>query len=251
MVIFNSYVKLPEGIYLTEIAGPTGNVCFCFSPFEAVARCPGAVATASYSLAEVQAGEDGDRAHWLRQLALLQLGLAMFPLAAHEECTQWPLRGRDLVSAFSRLGHKLFKQHRQPESRVDAGKVAVVSACGGLHTEFVRSSAQEQFRQYAERHGYLFAMQQALMFLRTQLLYMFSVLQVDATASGPSSPAFPNIFSYMFHPCPNIEHSESCRRLRSLLLCWCQRVDGAIPSQKFDLLKLPVILASCSALWLL
>lgn len=118
------------------------------------AQCPGAVATASYSLAEVQAAEDGDRAHWLRQLALLQLGLAMFPLAAHEECTQWPLRGRDLVSAFSRLGHKLFKQHRQPESRVDAGKVAVVSACGGLHTEFVRSSAQKQFRQYAERHGY-------------------------------------------------------------------------------------------------
>ena len=116
------------------------------------------MATASYSLAEVEAGDDGDRAQWLRRLALLQLSLAMFPLAAHEECTQWPLRGRDLVSAFSRLGHKLFQQ-QQLESRVDAGKVAVVSACGGLHTEFVRSSAHKQFRQYAERHGSLFAMQ--------------------------------------------------------------------------------------------
>ena len=151
-------------------------ICSHFSsPFEAFARCPGAIATASYSLAEVQAGEGGDRAdraQWLRQLALLQLSLAMFPLAGHEECTQWPLRGRDLVSGFSRLGHKLFKQE-QLESRVDAGKVAVVSACAGLHTEFVRSSAQKQFRQYAERHGYLFAMHMASMFLQSSRLNVF------------------------------------------------------------------------------
>lgn len=62
--------------------------------YSLAAQCPAAIATASYSLAEVRAALEPawqlekNRSFGLKQLALLQLSLAMYPLAAHEECTQ-------------------------------------------------------------------------------------------------------------------------------------------------------------------
>lgn len=120
--------------------------------FGLTSQCPAALATTSYSLAEVLAVNASP--HTTRkQLALLQLALAAFPQKAHGECTQWPLRGRDIVAGFSQLGTMLFPLHPAEEQRSHS-KVAIVSACAGLHGDVVRFTAQENFGIYAHRHGY-------------------------------------------------------------------------------------------------
>ncbi len=65
---------------------------------------------------------------------------------------RWPLRGRELTAAFLRLGQKLFQPQivNQPHRL----SVALVSACAGLHTQEMRSSAQRIFGHYADKHGY-------------------------------------------------------------------------------------------------
>ena len=65
---------------------------------------------------------------------------------------RWPLRGRELTAAFLRLGQKLFQPQivNQPQRL----SVALVSACAGLHTQEMRSSAQRIFGHYADKHGY-------------------------------------------------------------------------------------------------
>ena len=126
--------------------------------FGLASQCPSALAAVSYSLAEVlpasHANTDISKIQWM-QLALLQLALAVYPQAAHRECTQWPLRGRDLVAGFSHLATQLFPTnlgHEPDPSK--ASKVALVSACAGLHAEMVRFTAERNFRAYAMRHSY-------------------------------------------------------------------------------------------------
>eukprot|EP00434_Breviolum_minutum_P038350 symbB.v1.2.034014.t1/scaffold4314.1/size41494/3 len=154
--------------------------------YSLAAQCPAAIVTASYSLAEARAALEPawqlekNRSFGLKQLALLQLSLAMYPLAAHEECTQWPLRGRELTAAFLRLGQKLFQPQgvNKPQQRLS---VALVSACAGLHTQEMRSSAQRMFGHYADKHGYdLHFFMDAMDVLRN--------LEMNITSSN--SPAF-------------------------------------------------------------
>ena len=122
--------------------------------FELASQCPAAVATASYSLAEVlAAGSLDNKTQGLQQLALIQFGLAMLPTRAHRECTQWPLRGRDLVAAFQQLGTR-FSTRAEAAPAGQESLVAVVTACAGLHLPGVRSSSKANRQLYAARHGY-------------------------------------------------------------------------------------------------
>ena len=122
--------------------------------FELASQCPAAVAATSYSLAEVLAAESMDDNQRLRQLALIQFALAMLPTRAHEECTQWPLRGRDLAAAFRQLSTAVFPTFDKPPRPFPEPGVAVVTACAGLHLSGVRAGSRTNRRHYASKHGY-------------------------------------------------------------------------------------------------
>lgn len=126
-----------------------GLLALAAQSFALISQCPAAVATTSYALAEVL------DVPW-QQLALLQLALAVYPDQAHGECTQWPLRGRDLVSGFRQLSRRLFPPNagREERFRTFASGVAVVSACAGVHPASVRRQAELNLKRYGQRHGY-------------------------------------------------------------------------------------------------
>ncbi|CAE8603678.1 unnamed protein product [Polarella glacialis] len=116
-------------------------------------ECPAAVAATSYALAEVIAAEGDTQGH---SLALLQFALALLPSAAHRECTQWPMKGRDLEAAFLKLLETsrpapLLPQQLPP---ADSLRIAVVTACAGFHPGRARQSSEENLRSYTSRHGY-------------------------------------------------------------------------------------------------
>ena len=123
-----------------------GLLALAAQSFALVSQCPAAVATTCYALAEVV------ELPW-QQLALLQLALAVYPDQAHRECTQWPLRGRDLVAGFRQLSKRLFPPNSGREELFTA-RVAVVSACAGVHSALVRTEAELNLRRYAQNHGY-------------------------------------------------------------------------------------------------
>ena len=123
--------------------------------YELASQCPAAVAATSYSLAEVIASEGLDEPRQLKQLALLQFALAILPTGAHQECTQWPLRGRDLVAAFQQLSTTVFSRFSaKPASVRQEPSVAVVTACAGIHLAGVRAGSRMNRELYAAKHGY-------------------------------------------------------------------------------------------------
>ena len=130
--------------------------------FELASQCPSAVATASYSLAEViastaKSSANNDKSRQLKQLSLIQFALAMLPTRAHRECTQWPLRGRDLAAAFQQLGEVLFPTHPSQPPQLPASQepaVAVVTACAGIHASGARARSKANRQRYAAKHGY-------------------------------------------------------------------------------------------------
>ncbi|CAE7222748.1 unnamed protein product, partial [Symbiodinium microadriaticum] len=130
--------------------------------FELASQCPSAVATAGYSLAEViastaKSSANNDKSRQLKQLSLIQFALAMLPTRAHRECTQWPLRGRDLAAAFQQLGEVLFPTHPSQPPQLPASQepaVAVVTACAGIHASGARARSKANRQRYAAKHGY-------------------------------------------------------------------------------------------------
>lgn len=123
-------------------------------------ECPSAVAATSYALAEILAAEQWNQAH---QLALVQFALAVLPAAAHTECTQWPMRGRDLSAAFLQLYDSMSQKRlhslnaptlMHAESRLAGKHVAVVTACAGVHSADARRTSEENRKLYSTRHGY-------------------------------------------------------------------------------------------------
>jgi len=90
-------------------------------------------------------------------LALVHLALAFLPPMAHHECTQWPSQGREL--SFALLG--LLVSPIMPSGWVVAGqasagrlRVAVVTACAGLHDGTARVLSEQNRRLYTALHGY-------------------------------------------------------------------------------------------------
>ena len=130
--------------------------------FELASQCPAAVATASYSLAEViaataESSASKDNSQQLKQLSLIQFALAMLPTRAHRECTQWPLRGRDLAAAFQQLGEILFPTDPSQPPQLHASQepaIAVVTACAGIHASGARARSKANRQRYAAKHGY-------------------------------------------------------------------------------------------------
>lgn len=113
------------------------------------------------------------------------------------EDTRWPLRGRELTAAFLRLGQKLFQPQgvNKPQQRLS---VALVSACAGLHTQEMRSSALSMFGHYADKHGYdLHFFMDAMDVLRN--------LEMNITSSN--SPAFwraPKFLNFSRNVCSSL-----------------------------------------------
>eukprot|EP00747_Dinoflagellata_sp_TGD_P220449 gnl/TRDRNA2_/TRDRNA2_92435_c0_seq2.p1 gnl/TRDRNA2_/TRDRNA2_92435_c0~~gnl/TRDRNA2_/TRDRNA2_92435_c0_seq2.p1 ORF type:complete len:419 (+),score=50.39 gnl/TRDRNA2_/TRDRNA2_92435_c0_seq2:148-1404(+) len=115
-------------------------------------ECPVGVTSACYALAEVLAAEGLAPS---RVLALLHIGLAVFPAEAHRRCSQWPLQGRELSLAFLRAAVSHASIAQQPLLRAAPRlRVAVITACAGVHTEAERALCAENRRHYTELHGY-------------------------------------------------------------------------------------------------
>eukprot|EP00811_Abedinium_folium_P001985 NODE_11821_length_1263_cov_5.366197.p1 GENE.NODE_11821_length_1263_cov_5.366197~~NODE_11821_length_1263_cov_5.366197.p1 ORF type:complete len:385 (+),score=78.34 NODE_11821_length_1263_cov_5.366197:29-1156(+) len=121
-----------------------------------------APASTLHALAELLASEvDGPSSagYAYRALALLHAALAFVPSSAwHEECTQWPLQGRELSIAFLRLAARVTtpwpaRDKALPDALPDA-RIAVLTSCSNSYSAEVRSQSAANRRAYASRHGY-------------------------------------------------------------------------------------------------
>eukprot|EP00927_Polykrikos_kofoidii_P021272 TRINITY_DN20187_c0_g1_i2.p1 TRINITY_DN20187_c0_g1~~TRINITY_DN20187_c0_g1_i2.p1 ORF type:complete len:549 (+),score=68.58 TRINITY_DN20187_c0_g1_i2:87-1649(+) len=136
----------------------------------AVLECPVAVAATFYTLAEALAIDETSLSS---SLAFLHLALTFLPRAAHHECSQWPLQGRDVVAAFLELAPRVagprntFHFSRDivldhAGSSVGTGRslvqdlrIAVVTVCAPhRHGANTKAFAAENRRLYTSHHGY-------------------------------------------------------------------------------------------------
>eukprot|EP00927_Polykrikos_kofoidii_P021271 TRINITY_DN20187_c0_g1_i1.p1 TRINITY_DN20187_c0_g1~~TRINITY_DN20187_c0_g1_i1.p1 ORF type:complete len:553 (+),score=64.28 TRINITY_DN20187_c0_g1_i1:271-1929(+) len=133
-------------------------------------ECPVAVAATCYALAEALAIDEKTLSS---ALAFLHLALTFLPRAAHHECSQWPLQGRDVVAAFLELAPRVagprntFHFSRDivldhAGSSVGTGRslvqdlrIAVVTVCAPhRHGANTKAFAAENRRLYTSHHGY-------------------------------------------------------------------------------------------------
>merc|ERR1712012_1144952 len=111
--------------------------------------CPQAASAACHTLAELLAAEGAPNN---RVAALLHLAMALFPHAAYGECSQWPVQGREISMALWRLSS--MPQPMHVGSLGGRWRVAVVTACVGLHDSTTRVLTKENRQLYAKMHGY-------------------------------------------------------------------------------------------------
>ena len=112
-------------------------------------ECPSIAAAVCHSLAQVLAAGDASTA---QKLALVHLALTLLPRDAHHMCSPWPLQGREVVEAFTRLATTVGPVARAPvTSRLN---VALVTACAATNSAKVVQESWENRQAYGKLHGY-------------------------------------------------------------------------------------------------